>query len=137
MRFAYLRDPLFLFCFVLYFVNRLVLKNVSDIEFFHNYLNDLICIPFWVPIMLFALQKLGLRKDDGIPRAHEVIIPLLVWSVVFELLLPRMGTFEGLAFADCQDVLFYALGALASTVFWKSWYGQKADSRSSAPDAPL
>jgi len=118
---------------VLYFVNRLVLKKISGAAFLHDHLNDLICIPFWVPIMLSGLRVLRLRKDDGMPRAHEVLIPLLVWSVVFELLLPQMRTFERLAVSDPEDVLFYTLGACLSMLFWKAWYRGPAVAQGGAP----
>ncbi len=122
MRFRYLLDPLFLLCFVLYFVNRWLLKSLWPRGFFHSHFNDLICIPFWVPIMLFALRKLRLRSDDAAPRSYEVLIPLLLWSVIFELVLPRLGPFRRLATPDHEDILFYCLGALAATVFWRVWY---------------
>ena len=62
MRFGYLRDPLFLVCVAAYFLNRFVFKAVWQTGFVHEHLNDLICIPFWVPIMLFAQRKLRLRR---------------------------------------------------------------------------
>ena len=57
MRFRYLRDPLFLACVVVYFVNRFVLKAVWEAGFVHTHLNDLICVPFWVPIMLWVERR--------------------------------------------------------------------------------
>ncbi|NIM06309.1 MAG: hypothetical protein GTO55_07980 [Armatimonadetes bacterium] len=122
MKFPYLRDPLFIGCLILYFVNRWLIKPLVAGGFFHDYLNDLICIPFWVPIMVFALRRLGLRSDDGPPRADEILIPLLMWSAIFELFLPRTRYFEGLAISDYVDVLWYAIGALVASVFWNIRY---------------
>ena len=122
MRFAYLRDPLFLICVALYFVNRWVLKAIFDGGFFQAYLNDLICIPFWVPIMLFGMARLGLRWTDGPPEAHEILIPLVLWSVIFEVWLPRTEVFRGFATADPIDILCYTVGALGATLFWQYWY---------------
>jgi len=82
VRFRYLRDPLFLVCIVGYFLNRWVLKRTWDGGFLHEHFNDLICIPFWVPIMLWMQRRLGLRPRDDVPHAHEVVIPLLLWSVI-------------------------------------------------------
>ena len=118
MRFRYLADPLFRGCVVLYFVNRFLIRRLVSGGFFHDHLNDLICIPFWVPIMVFALRKLGLRNDDGPPRSDEILVPLLVWSAVFELYLPHVRYFERLAVSDYVDILYYAIGALAASVFW-------------------
>lgn len=122
MPFRYLRDPLFLFCVVLYFVNRFVFKKIWDSGFVHEHLNDLICIPFWVPIMLFVQRKLGLRADDAIPRAGELIIPLIVWSWVFEILLPRTRWLGDSFIADPWDIVYYALGTLLAALFWRWWY---------------
>ena len=55
MRYGYLKDPLFLFCLLLYGVNRWILKPYVPNGFSQNFLNDLICIPFWVPIMLLLM----------------------------------------------------------------------------------
>ncbi len=125
MPFRYLRDPLFLFCLALYFVNRFLLKKIWLSGFVHEHLNDLICIPFWVPIMLFLQRRLGLRPDDAVPRAAEVLIPLVLWSWIFEVILP--GTEWGRAFsvADPLDVLAYTAGALGAAVFWQWWYAAR------------
>lgn len=119
MRFRYLRDPLFLACVATYGVNRLVLKALCTEGFVHAHLNDLICIPFWVPIMLFVQRQLGLRAGDASPAPSELIIPLVLWSWAFEILLPRTDVrFVG----DHLDILYYALGALGAGLFWRWWY---------------
>ncbi len=123
MRFLYLRDPLFLFCVATYFVNRLLLKRIWASGFVHESLNDLICIPFWVPIMLFAQRRLGLRDRDGRPTASELVIPLVIWSWLFEIVLPRTELFGKWCVADYWDVMYYSLGALLAAVFWRWWYG--------------
>src|SRR5688572_24531779 len=112
MRFAYLRDPLFLTCAVLYVLNRCVLKELHPSGFYHSYLNDLICIPFWVPLMLWLMRRTGLRDDDGPPRWYEIIVPLVLWAYVFEVQLPNVPTGGRPSVADPVDVLCYTLGAL-------------------------
>ena len=124
MVFKYLRDPLFLFCMALYFVNRFVLKPLVPSPFFHNHLNDVICIPFWVPIMLYLMRKCRLRGDDDPPKSHEILVPLVLWSMVFEVWLPNTSLFHGLAVPDRMDVLSYASGALMAAIFW-SWFYRK------------
>ena len=59
----------------------------------------------------------------GPPEAIEVIIPLIVWSWVFEIVLPRTDLFGRYCIADHRDVLAYAAGALGAAVFWRWWYG--------------
>jgi hypothetical protein len=137
--FGYLRDPLFLFCLLTYIVNRLVLKSIWKEGFVHEHLNDLLCLPFWVPIMLFAQRRLGLRDSDDSPRPGELVIPLLVWSWVFEILLPELPFLRGRFVADPLDILYYSLGALLAGLFWKWWYSRSnAQHRtvSSAETAP-
>ena len=122
MAFRYLRDPLFVFCVLLYLVNRSVLKPVLGSAFCYSYLNDLICVPFWLPIMLFVMRRFRLREHDQPPKSYEIIISLVVWSLAFELLVPRLGAFRGLAYPDHLDIMFYAAGALVASVFWALWY---------------
>jgi hypothetical protein len=122
VRFDYLRDPLFLFCVTLYFVNRFVLKSIWTTGFVHEHLNDLICIPLWVPIMLFAQRMLRLRDGDGRPRPGEIIIPLVLWSWIFEIILPAMGEIGAWCVADYLDIFYYTLGALLASLFWAWWY---------------
>lgn len=124
MTFKYLRDPLFLCCVFLYFLNRLILKPHFNIAFFHNSLNDLICIPFWVPILLWFMRKFGLRDDDEPPQWYEILFPLILWSAVFEVLLPQLKLFQGIAIADPSDVLYYVLGACIASMFWQTWYSR-------------
>jgi len=122
MKFRYLADPLFVGCVILYFANRFLIERLVAGGFFHNHLNDLICIPFWVPIMVFLLRKVGLRNDDAPPRADEILVPLVIWSAIFEIYLPRVSHFERLAVSDYTDILWYAVGALAASVAWAIMY---------------
>jgi hypothetical protein len=131
VRFGYLRDPLFLLCVATYFVNRFVLKAIWKTGFVHESLNDLICIPFWVPIMLFAQRMAGMRDGDDRPRPSEIVIPLIVWSWLFEIILPETRWLGDWCVADYMDVFYYTLGALVAAVFWRWWYGSAVESEQS------
>jgi hypothetical protein len=72
--------------------------------------------------MLFIQRRLGLR-DDGPPRPGELVIPLILWSWVFEIILPATDWFGDRCVADHLDIVYYALGALGAAVFWRWWYG--------------
>lgn len=120
----YLKDPLFLFSLTTYFLNRLILKSIFTAGFFHNYWNDLICIPFWLPIMLYGMRLLGLRTHDAPPTWYELVISLLIWSFLFECWLPFTPAFQGLAYSDHVDVLCYVIGAFFAAEFWRFWYPQ-------------
>jgi hypothetical protein len=121
-RFSYLKDPLFLACLVVYFVNRWVLKFYWTSGFLHTHLNDLLCIPFWTPIMLWLQKRLGFREYDGPPLLREIVLPLFVWSWMFEIYLPRTALFNGRAISDHWDIVYYSLGALLAAMFWRLWY---------------
>lgn len=126
MPFRYLRDPLFLFCVVLYFVNRLLLKpflHAGEVgAFLHGSLNDVLCIPFWVPIMVWMMRKTRLRTHDAPPQGAEILIPLLLWAWFFELALPKMAYFHRHAVSDPNDILCYTSGALLAAIFWNYYY---------------
>lgn len=122
MRFLYLRDPIFLSSVVAYLVNRFVLKRVWETGFVHTHLNDLLCIPMWVPLMLWGLRRVRLRPHDGPPELSEVVLPLIIWSWWFELMLPATALFGPWCVADHEDILYYALGALGAGIFWRWWY---------------
>ncbi|MGL4942938.1 MAG: hypothetical protein ACRC46_07090 [Thermoguttaceae bacterium] len=117
-RFGYCRDPLFLVCVIVYVVNRFCIKPNCDIVFFHAYLNDVICIPFTLPPMLWLLRRLRLRFHDGPPTFLEVAIPLLLISWAFEIYLPNTATFQNVTVADPADIVAYTLGAILAGTFW-------------------
>ncbi len=125
--FLYLRDPLFLACLGLYFINRWIFKSIWHDGFVHNHFNDLICIPFWVPIMLWFQRRAGFRESDGPPLAGEIIIPLFVWSWVFEIILPSTRLLGDRVVSDYRDILYYSIGALLAGSFWRWWYGKPCD----------
>jgi hypothetical protein len=138
-RFRYLRDPAFLACLAAYLLNKLVLKSHTANAFVHGYLNDCICLPLWIPLMLAGMRLSGLRRHDLPPRAHEILIPLLLWSWVFEVALPQTALFAGIATADHLDVLSYTAGAIAGALAWRWIYRAPAGGilPSSAGNPPL
>ena len=126
MPFRFLRDPLFIFCVTLYFVNRIFLKpyfNGGSIgAFLHGSLNDLICIPVWVTTLVWLMHKTGGRKSSAPPQGMEILLPLVLWSWLFEMVLPQTNYFQRFATSDPQDILCYTLGALIASLFWKCYY---------------
>ena len=85
-KFRYMKDSLFLVSVAIYFLNRYLLKPFTgdEIPFFRCYLNDLICIPFCLPIVLFLTRLVRLRDHDNPPDFYEISFYLLMWSFVFE-----------------------------------------------------
>jgi hypothetical protein len=129
MQFGYLRDPLFLVCFVIYWTHRVLASNGWSTELLRAHLNDLICVPFFVPMMVWASWRLGMRRHDGPPDAIEIVIPLIIWSALFEVVIPLHEEWHVPTVADPKDVLAYSVGALIATVFWQSYYRTSAGRR--------
>lgn len=123
MSYGYLRDPLFLLCFVGYLTNRLLLKQIWPTGFLHTHFNDLICIPLLVPVIVWGMRILRLRTHDQPPTRLEIVIPIVVWSVMFEIVLPGDAFWSNYAVADPLDVFYYCLGGLLASVFWRWRYG--------------
>jgi hypothetical protein len=122
VHFAYLKDRLFLACFLAYWAHRFLAAFGLSTPFLRSYLNDLICIPFWVPIMVWTARRLGWRRHDGVPNAMEVLIPLLLFAIIFEILAPNCWWYHIPTIADPLDVLAYTFGALAAVAFWRTDY---------------
>jgi len=116
--FRYIFDPLFIVCVALYALNRFVLKAHFQLPFLHNHLNDLLCIPVWVPIGLLIKRAIRLRADDGPPAWSEIFIPVLLWGWIFEVYLPTNGLGRSWCTPDPGDITAYALGAIGAALFW-------------------
>ncbi|HBE71276.1 MAG TPA: hypothetical protein DDW52_24275 [Planctomycetaceae bacterium] len=118
MRYGYLRDPVFVSAFSLYWINRFLVKPFTDSSFVHNHLNDFLCIPFFVPVVVFVARSCKLRPHDRPPEAHEILLPLLVWSVMFELILPAHSYWSRWAVGDPIDIVWYCIGAFVASLCW-------------------
>jgi hypothetical protein len=120
--FAYLRDPLFLVCLTVYFGHRAFAAPDYSTPWLQAYLNDVICIPFWVPMILWGQRVLRLRSHDGLPTPIDLVVPLVVWSLAFEVILPTLEGWRTIAFPDPGDIVSYAAGGLGAAIFWRWWY---------------
>ena len=115
--FRYLLDPLFLFSLILYLMNK---TSFFKLDFWSNtfcnyYLNDLLLVPVVVPIVLLFSRVLKLRDIYSPPTFQEIIIPLAIWSIAFELIAPFCF---GKGTSDSLDVFAYCLGGLISWFVW-------------------
>ena len=134
--FRYAADPVCVGAVLLYAVNRWALKphGVGG-AFTHGYLNDVLCLPLFLPPILFAQRLLRLRRHDGRPRLWEVLQHWLVFSLVFEVVLPRYPQWFRTT-ADPLDVVAYLAGGLV-----RGRCGHRArpgaDGRRNVPRRPL
>lgn len=121
--FQYLRDPLFIACLAAYFINRVAESFGIAGPTLRYYLNDLICLPFWLPIVLQIARSIGFRKIDAPPSGLECGLALFIWATLFEVWLPETNLLAGYAIADPWDVIAYAIGGFVAQVWWGWWYG--------------
>jgi hypothetical protein len=117
--FKYLLDPLFIFSLTIYSMNKFLFIKYGLFNYKFNtcYLNDLLLVPVVVPIILFFAKILNLRNIYSPPTFLEIIVPLIIWSIAFELVGPfyfEKGT------SDLSDVLTYFIGGFISLLIWFS-----------------
>jgi hypothetical protein len=113
--FRYLHDPLFLGCCALYAANRWAMKPHFHGAFVHSWFNDALLIPCALPVVLIIHAWLGWRELDAMPGAREILAHLVGWSVLFEVIGPRLMHHPT---GDVLDVAAYAAGAAAAYVWW-------------------
>jgi hypothetical protein len=101
-------------------VNRWVLKpNHIGGAFTQGYLNDVICLPLFLPIILLVQRLLKFRENDNPPRAWEIVQHAIIFSIVFEVILPRYPEHFRTT-ADPLDAVAYLAGGLGAWPIWHS-----------------
>lgn len=121
-RFRYLGDGLFLAAVALYFINRHWIKHTpwGRAGFFHDYLNDVLLIPFWLPGVLLVHRLVGLRRHDRPPTFSEIFLHVVIWSACFEWVFWRLHIFYEHSTADPRDAVAYAAGGAFSWLLWNA-----------------
>ena len=118
--FKYLSDPLFQLSSMTYVFNKISLffSYGSDWVrvFIASYLSDLLLVPVTIPIILFCSKALGLRPQSLPPSLLELAIPVLIWSIAFEVIGPRVF---GRGVSDPVDVVAYCVGGFVSWLIWR------------------
>lgn len=114
-RFAYWADPLCLLSCSLYAVNRWGLKPRIHSPFLHDHFNDLLLIPCALPPLLWLHRRLRLRFDDQAPTPAEIGLHLAIWSVLFEIIGPRILPH---ATGDPWDIVAYVAGGIVAGLWW-------------------
>jgi hypothetical protein len=120
-RFGYWADPICVGCAILYGLNRWYLKpHRIGGHFTIAYLNDVMCLPLFVPLILYVQRLLNIRKHDGYPRLWEVLQQWVIFSVWFKIILVRFPHVFRVA-RDPLDILAYLAGGLLAYAIWHSW----------------
>ena len=121
------RDALWLASVALFALNKWWIKPHFDGWFWHSSLNDVLCLPVWMPVCVWIFAKFKLR-DSAAPRPLEIAVCLLFWSLVFEVWLPQTELFGHFAPGDPFDVLAYAVGGMLGWAWW-NWISHKGAQR--------
>jgi hypothetical protein len=116
--FRYLADPACIISLVLYTINRYVLKpdHIGG-SFTHGYLNDVLCLPLFVPMILYAQHLIGLRKHAEFPRIWEIFQNWAAFTLVFQVVIPRYPK-TYIAAGDPYDILAYLSGGIIAGCYW-------------------
>jgi len=131
-KFRYILDPICLACIVAYPLNRWVLKPHHVLgDFGRFWFNDLICLPLFLPMILGLQRLLRIRRHDGPPQLWEVLQHAVIFSVLFEVILPRYPQVFRTT-ADPWDAVCYFVGGLGA---WVVWNGRKAHRFAVGPTA--
>jgi hypothetical protein len=121
--FRYFADPLCIGALILYATNRWLFKPYGvGGEFGRDYLNDLLCLPLLLPMILYVQRCLGVRRHDAAPRLWEVLQHVAVFSIVFELILPSHPQWFR-STADPLDAVAYLAGGIGGWLWWSGRAG--------------
>ncbi len=82
------------------------------------YLNDFLCLPLFLPISLYIQRCLRIRHHDAPPRLWEILQHWIIFSVLFEAILPCFPA-QFHTTADPYDVLAYLAGGMTAAVCWR------------------
>jgi hypothetical protein len=118
-QFRYLADPICMGAVVVYLVNRIWLKPLGISGTFGQwYLNDVLCLPLFLPVILWVQRRMGLREHDGPARVWEVLQHWGIFSILFEVILPRFPEYFRTT-ADAWDVVAYWVGGMGAWMWWR------------------
>jgi hypothetical protein len=83
--FRYFADPVCIACLIIYPINRWYLKpHRIGGHFTVAWLNDVLCLPLFLPMILYLQRRLGVRWNDDPPRMWEVLQNWVIFCVVFQ-----------------------------------------------------
>ena len=89
--FRYMLDPACFFGVAAYWIHKLWIKPTGwgSHGLLHDYLNDFLLIPVFLPPTLFLHRVLRIRRHDRPPSALEVAAHVIVWSIMFLVVFPK------------------------------------------------
>ncbi len=131
-RFAYFADPACIAALIIYPINRFILKPHHIGGWFtHGYLNDVLCLPLFVPVILYVQRLIRLRPHDGFPTPWEIFQAWAAFSIMFQVIIPRYPKTFTTA-GDPYDMIAYLAGGLIAGWYWS----RRNSTNPPPPDSP-
>ena len=95
---------------LVYFLNRgILVPAFPEFSFFKNYLGDMLALPVYVPLSVYAARKLKLISGSYFPGIWGMLLGAAIFSLVFEMVIPAL---DETSITDAYDVLAYVSGGL-------------------------
>lgn len=88
-----------------------VLQKVFKIEidFWNNYGDDLIAVPFIASIVLITENRLVYKNNNRVHNFYQLLFIFFLLSILFEFILPR---YDSKYTTDYWDILCYIFGLI-------------------------
>jgi len=116
--FRYFTDPACVISLIIYPINRFYLKPHHIGGWFtHGYLNDVLCLPLFVPMILYVQHIVGLRRHVRFPSLWEIFQSWAAFVLVFQVITPRYPKVFITA-GDPFDILAYLVGGIVAGIYW-------------------
>ncbi len=105
-----LKNPFFLVCCSLFWINQGIERLGVTIPLVHSYFDDLLAMPVVLGITLQIMQWLYPSGNQLTFSKPQVLVGWVYFSIILELFLPWLSpTYT----ADIWDVLCYGIGSIA------------------------
>ena len=98
---------LFSICFILFIANQILEKLGIFIPILNSYLDDLLCFPIVLSIILFIHRRWRVKNNKYTLPFQHVLIAVILFILIFEIALPIVSDKY---IADIKDVLVYLIG---------------------------
>ncbi|REG83524.1 magnesium citrate secondary transporter [Algoriphagus antarcticus] len=103
------KHPIFIITSMAFWINQYLEKSLGIfLPLYHAYGDDLMAMPVVFGICLQMMRWIHPMKSELIFSKKQVFIGLIYFSIVFELVLPKLSAAHT---ADPLDVLCYMIGA--------------------------
>ena len=118
--FRYLADPLCLASVSIYWIHKLWIKPTTwgSHGLLHDYLNDVLLIPIFLPLALLIHRVLRIRMHDRPPSATEIALHVVLWSLLFVVAFPHNTWLFRHSTADPYNAVAFAVGGAFAWLIW-------------------